>query len=619
MIKKSLFTLLILCICTITFSSCTKSIDDKLKDLEKEKLAFEKKVALIKNDSLKQQAQALGGMLFWFQEIDLKNQKMPTDTAYAENPFLILEDYPSLTELGNNYLNGIIIEKSDSGSDKTELKVHYPFAFPFQRKTNWSSVQFSDKTSTAIAEDFNDSIVNRQVDKTNWNNEEGFDIYYPTGKSQAIPITLNGTIETQLPKNILKFEFAHNETGDTKEQSGIKVKLVSIKGHAVSVEIVNPHKTDPAVDSENAEFFKVLATDKTKKYLDSNGYSNGPDDLITVYQDLLNKIVENPENAKALQLEMEKEQDKNEEKHKNTSYSRVYFSGTVEDVVVYVMDYSKASILKRQIALPVHAFKNKDREYGTTEPFESIFEIPTTATVYDREMTNYLNGKPELQEEDLAKQIKIEQSTMNVTGPSGKTQENLTFTFQYPQTLSSNFVANSQRYEALKEIAFYEKKDGKKIDIPKTSIDYNNGNFESAEDPWVELRSDAVEFNPAKFPTKAKYAKGVVQVRLAEIKKITIPVTRLTPGIKVIGNKVIIDNTVIKNKSFIYAKDKTGKYLKRITSVTYPRADNQTITVDYYYGTPYTLEYYEQTGEKLVNYQFEVNLKEQEKKKKEGL
>lgn len=617
MIKRALFTLQMLSICAIAFTSCTKSIDEKLEDLKKEQLAFEKKIATIKNDSLRQQAKEFGGMLFWFQEIDLENQRMPKDTAYEENPFLIMDDYPSMTDLANNYLNGIIVEKDGSRGDKTELKIHHPFSLPFATKTNWGSVQFSDKTSMGIIEDRNDSLANRQVVRTNWNGEEGFDIYYPEeNPSGVMPVSLTGVVETQMPKNILKFKFAHDETGDTKEQNGIKVKLVSIKGHAVTIEVVNPNKTDPAIDTDKIDLVKVMASDKTKQYLDHSGYSTGPDDLLDYYKSILNKIIENPENVKTLQDQVKKEEDKYEEKHKNTSYHRIYFKGPVEDVVVYVLDYSKVSVLKKQMAWPVYSFKSKERAYNTTEPFEPIFNIPTTSTAYDSSLSKLLGGKPELSENELSAQIKIEQSPMTRMTSAGE-KENASFSFKYPAILSTFFIEDFNRYEVPKEIAFFEEKGGKEVFIPKDSIDYNNGS--SVASPWIEFQSNRVEFYPAKFPEKARYAKGMIQVKLAQIKKISYPVAQLPAGIRVEGNKVIIDDAVIKNKSFIYAKNKAGKYLQRITSVSFPRANDAKISVDYYYGVPYTLEYYEQTGDKLADYHFEVNLIQEEKKKQEEL
>jgi hypothetical protein len=97
-------------------------------------------------------------------------------------------------------------------------------------------VKFSDESSTAINGHESDALTSRSVVRTNWNNEEGFDTLYPDEKSSTIsPVTLKGSIETLIPKATLKFTFTNNETGDAKEQNGIKVKLTSIKGRAVSV------------------------------------------------------------------------------------------------------------------------------------------------------------------------------------------------------------------------------------------------------------------------------------------------------------------------------------------------------------------------------------------------
>ncbi|QDW24726.1 hypothetical protein FFJ24_007825 [Pedobacter sp. KBS0701] len=618
MIKNLLFTLLTISITSTIFISCTKSVDEKLEDLKKEKLAFEKKVAAIKNDSLRKQAKEFGGMLFWFQEIDLENERPPKDTVYDENPFLILKDYGSTGDMASNYLDGILVEKDESRGDKIELKLHYPFALPFAQKTSWKSVKFNDNSSTDIIEDENNSLISRQVVRTNWNNEEGFDILYPDEKSySADPVSLNGSVEAQIPKAILKFTFAGNERGDTKEQHGIKVKLASVKGHAVSIEVENPNKTDPAVDTEKMDLVTILATDKTKKFLHQSGSSSGSGEMFDFYKKLLNEVVDNPEKVGTLQKDLDEEQRKYDEKHKNRSYYSAYFKGTVEDVVIYVMDYSKATIRKKNFSLPVYSFKAAERGYNSTAPYQEVFDIPTYATAYDPAVDKLLSTKPELYAGEIGNKIKIDQSSMTYTTPSGD-QEKWRVSFEYPELMSSFFINNISRYEDAKEVAFFEEQDGKQISIPKDSIDYGNGEFNGTV-PVVEFNRSSLNFVPKGILAKAKYVKGVMQLNLAEISKASYRIDQLPPGITVSGNKVMVDEAIIKDKILIYPKNTSGRYLKKITSASFSRGDNfgPHIKADYYYGKPFLLECYLLKGNHLVDYHFNVKLTYDEQKKEE--
>lgn len=615
MIKNVLFTLLTIAVTSTILISCTKSVDEKLEDLEKEKFAFEKKVAEIKNDSLRQQAKKFGGMLFWFQEIDLQNQRTPKDTAYAENPFLILNDYGSTSDLTRNYLDGILVEKDESRGDKIELKLHYPFVLPFARKAFWKSVKFNDNSNTEIIENENDSLISRQVVRTNWNNEEGFDILYPDEKSYSVkPVSLNGAVELQVPKAILKFSFARNERGDTKEQNGIKVKLVSVTGHAVSIEVENPNKTDPAVDTERMDLVTILSTDKTKKFLRQSGSSTGSVEMFDFYKKLLNEVIKNPEKVKNLEKDLEEEQIKYDEKHKNMSYYSAYFRGAVKDVVVYVTDYSKAKIRKESFSLPLYSFKADEKGYNNTAPDQEAFDIQTDATVYDPAIDNLSNTKPELSEGEFGSKIKIDQSSMTYTTPSGD-KEKWRVSFKYPELISSFFINNLSRYEDAKEVAFFEEEDGKQISIPKESIDYGNGDFNGTV-PVVEFNRSSLNFVPAGMLAKANYVKGVMQINLAEISKASYPIDKLPPGITVTGNKVLVDEAILKNKILIYAKNKSGRYLKEITSASFARGDNfgPDIKANYYYGKPTMLDCYLLKGSHLVDYHFNVKLTYKEQK-----
>jgi len=612
MAKNALQFALVSSIFLTSIISCKNSIDDKLADLKKERLSFEKKVATIKNDSLRQKAKQFGGMLFWMQEIELENERPPKDTVYDENPFMILEDYGSAQDLATNYLDGIIVEKDDSRGDKIELKLHYPYALPFAQKTSWTSVKFSDQSLTGIIEDESDSLLKRQVVRTNWNNEEGFDILYPDEKSfLATPISLNGTVEAQVPKGILKFTFKSSEKGDTKEQNGIKVKLAKAEGHAVSIEVINPNKTDPAVNTAKVDPVTILAADETKKFLRQSGSSTGSEEMFAYYKKLLNEIIKDPEKVSTLEKDLDEQERKYEAKHMHTAYYSAYFKGKVDEVVVYVVDYSKVVTLKRNFALPIYSFKAQSSGHIP------VFDMPTFATAYDHAVAKQLIMKPELSAGELNSKIKINQSSMT-SSSSDREEEKWRIEFNYPEMLSSAFIDNFDRYKGAKEISFFEDKNGKKLAIPKDSIDYNDYQF-NGSNPLVQFNTYSVNFNPDRLPGKAKYLKAQIQVRLADIAKTSYPINKLPTGITVSGNRVMVDGSLIKDKLLIFPKNTAGKYLKKITSVDFPKGEHfgPSIKADYYYGKPFMLDCYQLKGEHLAHYNFDVKLTYDEYKKEQ--
>jgi len=599
--KTNLLTLLM---CVLSLCSCSQSLEEKIKALEKEKDAFNKKVATIKNDSLRQSAKEFGSMLFWLKEIDLQNQEAPKDTAYQENPFLVIDDYPSMDILSKSYLNSIIVETNNDVISKRELKIHFPFELPFQQKINWSNVGFSNTNVVPVKEEAEENVDALQVVKTNWNGVPAMDIYYPEriDISSVRPVNLSGHIEALIPRKVLQFKFSAGESGGTKTQDGISVRLKKMNGHVVSVEVTNPHKNDPALNANETPLVKIMAMDETKQYLYQNGSFTGPEDLMDYYDKILNKIIAKPENVKVLEKEVEAEEKKFEEKHKNKGYYTTYYKGTVTDVVVYVLDYSKATKVSQDLNLRAYTFGNLSNT--------PIAEIPIPVTVYDPAIASLLNQKPELKESEL-KLVGIKQQAYEKKTEAPAYEEPAKFSFEYPKTLSSLFINDFGRYGELKSLSFFDAKGGKKIELPKDSLDLDNEYFEGPGKPWVEYQVNRIEYNPSKFPVTPKFVTGNIEMRLADVKKSSYTTAQLPQGITIAGNKLIINRSQINDDSRFYVKDKTGKYLKELTTIYHSNGsgfDLSKTDVHYFYGIPQTIERYEPGEGKMVNHTFELEL-----------
>ena len=111
----------------------------------------------------------------------------------------------------------------------------------------------------------------------------------------------------------------------------------------------------------------------------------------------------------------------------------------------------------------------------------------------------------------------------------------------------------------------------------------------------------------------------MIRVNLADITRSSYPVNKLPAGITVSGNKVMVNEAIVKDKIFVFAKNAAGKYLKKITSVSFARGDSfgPKIKTDYYYGRPSLIECYTKKGDHLADYKFEVKLTYDEYKKEE--
>lgn len=140
--------LLLLMIATIT--SCNQTIDEKMEALGKQEKSFYEKLSTVKNDSLKRKIGDFGQTIFQLKKLELSNSDIPEEAVYVSNPLVVLKDYPTSTELTNNYLDAIIANETDRSVYGALLKLVTPFEFPFQVENKWSSVQFSNNTSALL-------------------------------------------------------------------------------------------------------------------------------------------------------------------------------------------------------------------------------------------------------------------------------------------------------------------------------------------------------------------------------------------------------------------------------------------------------------------------------------
>lgn len=592
--------LLLLMIATIT--SCNQTIDEKMEALRKQEKSFYEKLSTVKNDSLKRKIGDFGQTIYQMKNLELSNLDVPKEAAYVSNPLVVLKDYPTSAELTNNYLDAIIANKTDTSVYGALLKLVTPFEFPFQVENKWSSVQFSNNTSALLTREGEPQPPDENIMALTLENGLSTDISvsYSNIDKKRQPAYIIGESTILLPERILEFKFSKGETGQTKEQHGIKVKLIDIKDHIVKIEIIDPLKTDARLDLHKTVRYKIMAKDLTTQFLADKENTNGPEESLKAYLGFIDGFITNPKSLNNLDHKLDSVEKKLNEKYRNTYFQTTYFKGLVEEVTVYVFDYSKAISLTKSLKIPVSNFE------GTFKR-TAIAEIPTSATVYDHEAAGLLNYKAELNEAELNTQLKII-SVPLLKSASSNFEVPAKISFRYPQVLSAIFLADTNRFDGFRSVRFFDKKGGKQLNIPKDATNLENGK-PYQDQPWDETSNSDIIYDPRKFPSAANFASGIVRIKLAKIEKYIYRMNNLPKGIKVIGNKIITDINLFKapnNRYFV--KDKTGKYLKQITTATYKLTDQQKNSVRYYYGVPYELERLENLGIRTVDLPFEVEL-----------
>ena len=117
---------------------------------------------------------------------------------------------------------------------------------------------------------------------------------------------------------------------------------------------------------------------------------------------------------------------------------------------------------------------------------------------------------------------------------------------------------------------------------------------------------------PFFFPEKLKkapgYGKGSKKMFYANISKVVYNTSSLPAGLLLKDNAIIADGNLFFGDIMIYAKDKTGNYLKKVESFKHRTAKGNSKKVYYFYGKPSVVEVYKAIGSISVDvpFQFEI-------------
>ena len=584
----------------LLMSACSPSDEKAQVSLEEKTARFEKSLDAIDDPKLKDAIAELGGSLLLLERAQLKLDSKPLETEYSDDALAVLKHYPTPQALVDTYINGLFVLHKDSSSDYlTDLQPVFPFnfnipdTFVFPHGVEWLSVTLSNKRVIAFQPEWSETDPGIQLSpsSSNLTNPDDLTVTYPfidgldvDNKHQPQPVSLQGKVEVIAPRRLYSFDLSKKDVGQTRSNDNLSVKLLKLEDNYAEIEFTNSAPAAPEVADTPLNPLIVQAKDSTGQFLSRSGSINETAEQIAFYQKQLALMQQQKTWSEVFEQQLESEQ-RAFEQQQTRHYSKVYFNGPIDALEVSVLDFSSATVTRKDLDLPVRRFDPR-----TTEKTIQSLELPVV--VYDDQAANWLKGAT-LSEDQLKKGVSIRQS---VDDPSAAQIE-----FDHRRSFNDELLGSSFNPGDSPVSFFTEDASGKR-------------------DEPIELPPEAFQVDPLRgtitydlnlFPETPAYAVGSIPLFLASIEKKTLDANDLPKGLELKGNALLVDLKEFAEQDWrFYARDDSGNYLKKILEVSHDASPEgpALMGVHYFYGRPARLETYHRIDLTTVQYGFEVKL-----------
>ncbi|PIB71373.1 hypothetical protein [Pseudomonas sp. 2995-3] len=595
-----------LCAVLLMAGGCSPKEEQKQATLEEKTAKFEQSLDSIQDPKLRDAIADLGGSLLLLERARVKLANKPIEAEYGEDTLALLTHYPTPQALVDTYINGLFVLRKASHSDYlTDLQPVFPFSsnspdqFPFPHGLEWQSVTLSNNKVIPFQPEWSETDPGIQLSpsSSNLTNPDDLTVTYPfiegvetDNKSQPQPVSLKGSVEVVAPGKVLTFDLSKKDVGHKRTEGNITLNLLLLEKNYAEIELTNSEPLAPEVGDESPNPLLVQARDSTGQYLTRSGSINENAAQVAFYEKQLAEMQKQNAWSDAFEKQLTDEQKAFE--HKQSShYAKVYFNGLIDTLQVDVLDFSKATLTRKDLDLPVQRFDKNSLQ-------SSVQALPMPVTVYDDSAASWLKDAA-MTEDQLKKSVTITQSTEDASAAK--------IVFDHPFTFNDDLVG-ADRNNSDAPITFFTADDkgerGEPIELPTEAFELNAG-------------SGTLTYDLNLFPENPAFVVGSVPLFLATIEKNTIDVAKLPKGLSLKDNALIVDQKEFPADSWrFYAKDATGKYLKEILGVSHRAEEYGTALFDvhYFYGQPTSLESYQRTELNTVQYGFEVKLDKPESK-----
>ncbi|WP_339541176.1 hypothetical protein [Pseudomonas sp. RA_5y_Pfl1_P24] len=595
-----------LCAALLLASGCSPSDEQKQATLDEKTAQFEHSLHSIQDPKLREAVAELGGSLLFLERARVKLATKPIEAEYGEDSLALLRHYPTPQALVDTYINGLFVLRKTSHSDYlTDLQPVFPFnfsipnPFPFPHSLEWRSVTLSNNKVISFQPEWSETDPGIQLSpsSSNLTNPDDLTVTYPfidgietDNKRQPQPVNLKGTVEVVAPGKVLTFDLSKKDVGHKRTEGNITLNLLLLEKNYAEIELTNSQPLAPEVGDESPNPLLVQARDSTGQFLTRSGSINESSAQVAFYEKQLAEMQKQKVWSDAFEKQLT-EQQKAFEHKQGSHYAKVYFNGLIDSLKVNVLDFSTATLTRKDLDLPVLRFDKNSLQ-------QTVEALPMPVTVYDDGAASWLKDAS-MTEDQLKKSVTISQSVEDASAAH--------IVFDHPFTFNDDLVG-SERNSSESPVTFFTADEKGERGEP------------------IELPTEAFELNPARgtltydlnlFPENPAFVVGSIPLLLATIEKTDIEVAKLPKGLSLKDNALVVDQKEFPADSWrFYAKDASGNYLKEILGVSHRAEEYGTALFDvhYFYGQPTSLESYQRTDLSTVQYGFEVKLDKPESK-----
>jgi len=534
----------------------------------------------------------------------------PLGRPYTADRFKRLKDYNSPEELLDIYRNNFVA--STSSRQGQWFQFREPFAFPFKSQLQFTQVVM-DKGETKALPDLLDWVA--RTDEIRYDPERFYFLEERTENDQQ-PVKLLGEVETELPKEVLQFEFKASDVGKTVKQNGYSVTLVGAGDFNYDLKIEVP---DDAAMPLRDEDIVGEALSPTERELQLRMDTTLQPDYHEKMGKWLDEIIE-----RAMRGEVDAETVRTEGNNLHAKLSvgegRVLhkafsFMGPVGTARVTLLPRKKTSEkVTHKIELPIHFFGPQE---DTDEiDLSALPDIDLAGPVYDERVKR----RVDLTSEEMKQLIDIRYEKVHHRPKFAHTER---IYLKYPPVQSQLFLSSSERFQFNSEPELQRK------------ILTQMVKFLDSEDDVIELTRDKNEvfsftqygfaYTPEFMSESPARIEAIIPVLTApNIVKKSYSADNLPEGLRLDDNRLIVDydrftpeetldstrlKTQLRNRFF--AKNAAQEYLQPFENVMIKqRKEGEPVHIFYFYGQPESIEIWYRGKTKLIDFEMDIKSRE---------
>lgn len=570
---------------------------EALAELEKKREPRIEKIRRIEDDALSYELENIEFYLFNNIRNDLYFDDNTYGPIYRSERFFRLHDYADPQAMLDIYLNSFIgISMLPEGR---RFVPSPPFRFPFDHSLRYTYVVMDDGEKMPLPDIARGQINTDDIRYT----PDQFEFFNARSEEDTLPKKVLAEFTTELPGDVLQFQFNASDVGKTIEQGGYAVTLRSLTESTFDVDIEVPKdQAFPLRDWDIVGEAKAASG----RYVELRTEKKLQADYYTRQEAWLDDVIER---ALRGEIDLDEMNAEHEALHQRLSHAeganlhKAYsFLGSIETAQVSILPRARAdNSSQHRIEIPM--YKRPLDDFG----LDAVPEMPVEGPVYQ----HWPHEQADLTAKEMQRMIRVRYETKDPDHPLWHYSEQVYL--NYPSVLSRLFISAFDRYqsrEGAETVRFYDA-EGELIELPD-------------RDDLFRFSSEGFAYNPHYLPTWPVRMTARLPVLTAPNPvKHSYPADELPEGISLQGNRLMVDYerftpeeklnrrdlpTSQLNRFFV--KDDSQRYLSQFADIIeVKRDDGEPIQVLYFYGQPTTVEIWYQGETEVVEFDMDLELR----------